>query len=303
MEKIMKLNQTLRNQILDEHGRIYLQTTTDERKKLDEEVETFKSLRLTSHEIIKKMCYEVFGDQDLATLRKFGLTTTRCEFNAETTFDVEQEEDTYVDGFKETIKVKKPYYHNWKNSPISFQLEARHIACVYFDQFLKDNHNPFLLCEYDDTQKFESERTYYKNFSKVHSFANYNNNKFPEREFYNSNDSNVPNPFALEIPDAKNDKLRFKIKNKKDHDTLCEFQAQKNIMFQALRKYCKKYYEVQIIMREYLKTCKTTDDVKKVWEDFNPSILKPDMGTSVALNTVILMSQLKSFHAERLASA
>ena len=56
-------------------------------------------------------------------------------------------------------------------------------------------------------------------------------------------------------------------------------------------------------MREYLKTCKTTEDVKKVWEDFNPSILKPDMGTSVALNTVIMMSQLKSFHADRLASA
>jgi len=74
-------------------------------------------------------------------------------------------------------------------------------------------------------------------------------------------------------------------------------------MFQALRKYCKKYYEVQIIMREYLKTCKTTDDVKKVWEDFNPSILKPDMGTSVAMNTVIMMSQLKSFHADRLANA
>ena len=57
----MKLNQTLRTQILDEHGRIYLQTTTDERKKLDEEVETFKSLRLASHEIVKKMCYEFFG--------------------------------------------------------------------------------------------------------------------------------------------------------------------------------------------------------------------------------------------------
>ena len=51
----MKLNQTLRTQILDEHGRIYLQTKTDERKKLDEEVETFKSLRLASHEIVKKM--------------------------------------------------------------------------------------------------------------------------------------------------------------------------------------------------------------------------------------------------------
>ena len=117
----MKLNQTLRTRILDEHGRIYLQTITDERKKLDEEVETFKSLRLASHEIVKKMCYEVFGDQDLATLRKYGLTTKRHEFNAETTFDIEQEEDTYIDGFRETIKVKKPYYHNWKNSPISFQ--------------------------------------------------------------------------------------------------------------------------------------------------------------------------------------
>ena len=57
---------------------------------------------------------------DLATLRKYGLTTKRHEFNAETTFDIEQEEDTYIDGFRETIKVKKPYYHNWKNSPISF---------------------------------------------------------------------------------------------------------------------------------------------------------------------------------------
>jgi len=28
----MKLNQTLRTQILDEHGRIYLQTITDEEK-------------------------------------------------------------------------------------------------------------------------------------------------------------------------------------------------------------------------------------------------------------------------------
>ena len=55
-------------------------------------------------------------------------------------------------------------------------------------------------------------------------------------------------------------------------------------------------------MREYLKTCKNTDDVKKVWEDFNPSILQINMGTSVAMNTVIMMSQLKSFHADRLAN-
>ena len=65
----MKLNQTLRTRILDEHGRIYLQTITDE-KKLDEEVETFKSLRLASHEIVKKMCYEVFGDLGFSHLKK-----------------------------------------------------------------------------------------------------------------------------------------------------------------------------------------------------------------------------------------
>lgn len=58
----MKLNQTLRTQILDEHGRIYLQTTTDERKKLDEEVKTFKSLRLASHEIVKKIYIYIFQD-------------------------------------------------------------------------------------------------------------------------------------------------------------------------------------------------------------------------------------------------
>lgn len=301
MERNMKLNQTLRTQILDEHGRIYLQTITDERKKLDEEVETFKSLRLASHEIVKKMCYELFGDQDLATLRKFGLTTQRHEFNAETTFDIEQEEDTYIDGYKETIKVKKPYYHNWKNSPISFQLDSKGIACLYFDDFIKAKVNPLHICERDDMQKFVKERTYYKNYTDVHRHATYSENKYPERENYNY-DSNS-NPFALEIPDAKNDKMRFKIRTQKEHDTLCEFQAQKNIMYQALRKCCKKYFEVQTIMREYLKTCKTTDDVKKVWGDFNPSILQVNMGTSVAMNTVIMMSQLKSFHAGRLASA
>ena len=73
-------------------------------------------------------------------------------------------------------------------------------------------------------------------------------------------------------------------------------------MYQALRKYCKKYYEVQTIMREYLKTCKTTDDVKKVWEDFNPSILKADIGTSVGQNIMNMMTQLKSFHTDRLAN-
>ena len=296
----MKLNQTLRTQILDEHGRIYLQTITDERKKLDEEVETFKSLRLASHEIVKKMCYELFGDQDLATLRKYGLTTTRHEFNAETTFDIEQEEDTYIDGYKETIKVKKPYYHNWKNSPISFTLDSKYLACIYFDNFLKGGVNPLLICEKDDMQNFFKERTYYKNYTEVHRHAIYSMGKYPERESYNY--SSNENPFALEIPDAKNDKMRFKIRTKEEHDTLCEFQSQKNIMYQALRKYCKKYFEVQTIMKEYLKTCKTTDDVKKVWEDFNPSILKPDMGTSVGNNIMVMMTQLKSFHSDRLAN-
>ena len=97
----------LRTQILDEHGRIYLQTTTDERKKLDEEVETFKSLRLASHEIVKKMCYELFGDQDLATLRKFGLTTTRHIFNAETTFDIEQKKKLMLKVLNTQPKLKK----------------------------------------------------------------------------------------------------------------------------------------------------------------------------------------------------
>ena len=295
----MKLNQILRAQILDEHGRIYLQTITDERKKLYEEVETFKSLRLASHEIVKKMCYELFGDQDLATLRKFGLTTTRHRFNAETTFDIEQDEDTYVDGVKHTTKVKKPYYHNWKNHPISFELEAIHIACLYFDEFMKDNHNPFYICSWEDTGMFDKNRTYYKKHHEVHRYAMHGT-KFPERDSYNY-DINE-NPFALEIPDAKNDKLRFKIRTKKENDTLCEFQTQKNIMYQALRKYCKKYYEVQTIMREYLKTCKTTDDVKKVWEDFNPSILKTEMGTSVGQNIMTMMTQLKSFHSDRLAN-
>ena len=293
----MKLNQTLRTQILDEHGRIYLQTTTDERKKLDEEVETFKSLRLASHEIVKKMCYEFFGDQDLATLRKFGLTTTRSNFNAETTFDVEQDEDTYIEGTREKIRVKKPYYHNWKNETISFDLNDSYIACLYFDQFLKDNQNPFVMCTRDDTQNFDKERTYYRKVGETNSYI-YMYDKFVERNNIESN----KNPFALEIPDARHEKLRFKVRDLGEHNTLCEFSTQKNIMYQALRKYCKKYYEVQIIMREYLKTCKTTDDVKKVWEDFNPSILKPNMGTSVALNTVIMMSQLKSFHADRLAN-
>ena len=297
----MKLNQTLRTQILDEHGRIYLQTKTDERKKLDEEVETFISLRLVSHEIVKKMCYELFGDQDLATLRKYGLTTTRHEFNAETSFDIEQEEDTYIDGFKEVIIVKKPYYHNWKNSPISFQLESRHLACLYFDDFIKAKVNPLLICEGDDMQNFFKERTYWKNYHEVHRHATYCENKYPERESYNY-DGNK-NPFALEIPDAKNDKMRFKIRTEKQHQTLCEFQAQKNIMYQALRRYCRKFFEVQTTMREYLKTCKTTDDVKKVWEDFNPSILKADIGTSVGQNIMTMMTQLKSFHADRLASA
>ena len=296
----MKLNQTLRTQILDEHGRIYLQTITDERKKLDEEVETFKSLRLASHEIVKKMCYEVFGDQDLATLRKFGLTTTRHSFNAETTFDIEQDEDTYVDGFKETIKVKKPYYHNWKNSPVNFELEGKYLGCLYFDEFLKDSKNPFYFCTQEDMCRFVKDRTYYKELSSLNTYAHYSSKKFPESENYNYTDN--PNPYALEIPDAKNSELRFKIRTQEDHDTLCEFQAQKNIMYQALRKYCKKFYEVQTIMREYLKTCKTTEDVKKVWEDFNPSILKADMGTSVGQNIMTMMTQLKSFHTDRLAN-
>ena len=301
MERKMKLNQTLRTQILDEHGRIYLQTITDERKKLDEEVEIFKSLRLASHEIVKKMCYEVFGDQDLATLRKFKLTTTKHSFNAETTFDIEQDEDTYVDGYKETIKVKKPYYHNWKNSPINFELEGKYLGCLYFDQFLKDNKNPFYFCTQEDMCRFVKDRTFYKELSRVNSYTHWSSEKkFPESENYNYDDN--PNPYALEIPDAKNSELRFKIRTQEDHNTLCEFQAQKNIMYQALRKYCKKYYEVQTIMKEYLKTCKTTDDVKKVWEDFNPSILQVNMGTSVAMNTVIMMSQLKSFHADRLSN-
>ena len=300
MERNMKLNQTLRTQILDEHGRIYLQTKTDERKKLDEEVETFSSLRLASHEIVKKMCYELFGDQDLATLRKYGLTTTRHSFNAETTFDIEQEEETYVEGAKHTTKVKKIYYHNWRNSPISFEAEGKHLACLYIDEFLQDNKNPFSFCTQDDMCGFVKERTYYKQLSAINNYTHYSSKKFPESENWNYEDN--PNPYALEIPDAKNDKLRFKVRTREEHDTLCEFQAQKNIMYQALRKYCKKYYEVQTIMREYLKTCKTTDDVKKVWEDFNPSILKADIGTSVGQNIMNMMTQLKSFHTDRLAN-
>ena len=165
---------------------------------------------------------------------------------------------------------------------------------------LEDSKNPFSFCTQDDMCGFVKERTYYKQFSAINNYTHYSSKKFPESENWNYEDN--PNPYALEIPDAKNDKLRFKIRTKEEHDTLCEFQAQKNIMYQALRKYCKKYYEVQTIMREYLKTCKTTDDVKKVWEDFNPSILKADIGTSVGQNIMNMMTQLKSFHTDRLAN-
>ncbi len=61
----------------------------------------------------------------------------------------------------------------------------------------------------------------------------------------------------------------------------------------SVKKLLEEHYTNLTKMREYLKTCKDTNDVKKVWNDFNHTILNEKIGKSLSIVSSELVDDLK----------
>ena len=285
---LIKINNKHRDKILAEWSKIVLQTKTPMRKKLDEAVSNFLAYRTKAYQIATYMVFGQVSASDLETFRKFKTTSKVSHLYAKTTFDVEQKE-SYPLGNK---TVMKPYHFDYQDKCLDFYLSPDQAVALHFNELLQQDLNPFCLNVFwnDIPSSFQKPRNDNNMSDKVDTWIRDN---CPVAFSYYQDDKKVPNPFYFEVPDVSSHKLDFKVKSKKDFNSLKEYVKTKEHLVLSVRKLLEEHYTNLTKMREYLKTCKDTNDVKKVWNDFNHTILNEKIGKSLSIVSSELVDDLK----------
>lgn len=285
---LIKINNKHRDKILAEWSKIVLQTKTPMRKKLDEAVSNFLAHRTKAYQIATNMVYGQISHSDLETFRKFKTTSKVSHLYAKTTFDVEQKEH-YPLGNK---TVMKPYHFDYSDKCLDFNLSTDQAVALHFDELLQQGLNPFCLNVFSSNipNSFKKPRIDSNMGDIVSSWIRDN---CPVVFSYYQDDKKMPNPFYFEVPDISSHKLDFKVKTKKDFNFLKEYVKTKEHLNLSVKKLLEEHYTNLTKMREYLKTCKDTNDVKKVWNDFNHTILNEKIGKSLSIVSSELVDDLK----------
>lgn len=285
---LIKINNKHRDKILAEWSKIVLQTKTPMRKKLDVAVSNFLAHRTKAYQIATYMVFGQVSTSDLETFRKFKTTSKVSHLYAKTTFDVEQKE-SYPLGNK---TVMKPYHFDYLDKCLDFYLSTDQAVALHFDELLQQDLNPFCINVFSShiPDSFKKPRNDSNMGDKVSTWIRDN---CPVVFQYYNDDKKVPNPFHFEVPDISSHKLDFKVITKKDFNSLKEYQKTKEHLTLSVKKLLEEHYTNLTKMREYLKTCKDTNDVKKVWNDFNHTILNEKIGKSLSIVSSELVDDLK----------
>ena len=284
---LFKINNKHRDKILAEWSKVMLQTKTPMRKKLDEAVSKFLAYRTKAYQIATHMVYARVSASDLETFRKFKNIQKVSHLYATTTFDVEQTE--YQPNKK---KVMKPYRFDYQDKSLDFFISSDEAVALHFDELLQQDLNPF--CQYvyctDIPDSFKKPKNDRYMGGRIDSWLRDN---CPVIFQYYNREERAPNPFHFEVPDLSSNKLDLKVQTKEDFDNLTEHKKTKEHLTLSVKKLLEEHYTNLTKMREYLKTCKDTDDVKKVWNDFNHTILNDKIGKSVSIVSSQLVDDLK----------
>lgn len=285
---LIKINNKHRDKILAEWSKVMLQTKTPMRKKLDEAVSNFLAIRTKAYQIAIDMVFDRVSASDLETFKKFKKTSKVSHLYATTTFDVEQSE--YFTTNKK--KVMKPLKLDYQDKSLDFYISSDQAVALHFDELLQQDLNPF--CQYvyvtDIPDSFKKQRNDRYMGGRIDSWIRDN---CPVVFQYYNNEERTPNPFYFEVPDVSSNQLDLKVKTQEDLEDLKEHQKSKEHLTLSVKKLLEEHYTNLTKMREYLKTCKDTDDVKKVWNDFNHTILNDKIGRSVSIVSSQLVDDLK----------
>ena len=286
---LIKINNKHRVKILDEWSKVMLQTKTPMRKKLDEAVSKFLAYRTKAYQIATHMVYARVSAFELETFRKFKNIQKVSHLYATTTFDVEQTEHINL---KNKKKVMKPYNFDYQDKALDFYLSTDEAVALHFDELLQQDLNPFCHHVYclDIPNSFKKPNNDRHMGGKIDSWLRVN---CPVVFQYYNTEDREPNPFHFEVPDVSNNKLDLKVRSRKDFDDLKEYQKTKEHLTLPVKKLLEEHYTNLTKMREYLKTCRDTDDVKKVWNDFNHTILNEKIGKSLSIVSSELVDDLK----------
>jgi hypothetical protein len=284
---LIKINNKHRDKILAEWSKVMLQTKTPMRKKLDEAVSNFLAIRTKAYQIAIDMVFDRVSASDLETFRKFKKTSKVSHLYATTTFDVEQSEYFY----NKQKMVMKPLKLDYQDKSLDFYISSDQAVALHFDELLQQDLNPF--CQYvyctDIPDSFKKQRNDSYMGGRIDSWIRDN---CPVVFHYNREEK-TPNPFYFEVPDVSSNQLDLKVKTQEDLEDLKEHQKSKEHLTLSVKKLLEEHYTNLTKMREYLKTCKDTDDVKKVWNDFNHTILNDKIGRSVSIVSSQLVDDLK----------
>lgn len=286
----IRLNNNYREKILDEWSKIMLQTKTPMRKKMDEAVSKFLSARTNAYQVAINIVYDRISASDMETFKKFDqVEYHQTHFEACTTFDVSQEEQVY--GAKNKT-VKKPYKFNYSNEGLDFSLDQHHAIAVHFDDLLQSGLNPFLhsyFCKKIPDSFYKPKKHKRVHFD-IHTWLKDN---CPVIGTSWEKELRKKNPFYFDLPDIQSYKMEFKVKTLEEYEILLDHMGARQKLALSVEKLLEEHYVNLTKMREYLKTCKDTDDVKKVWNDFNYTILNEKIGTSLSIVSADLVDDLK----------
>ena len=290
----IRLNNNHREKILDEWSKIMLQTKTPMRKKMDEAVSKFLGARTKAYQVAINIVYDRISASDMETFKKFDqVEYHQTHLDACTSFDVSQEEQVWGENSdKKNKTVKKPFKFNYNNEGLDFSLNPEHAVALHFDEIIQSGLNPFLhsyFCHKIPDSFFRPKKHRRVHFD-IHSWLK---NNCPVISTY-ERELRKKNPFYFDLPDIQNYKLDFKVKTLEEYEILLDHMGARQKLALSVEKLLDEHYTNLTKMREYLKTCKDTDDVKKVWNDFNYTILNEKIGTALSIVSADLVDDLKS---------
>ncbi len=291
----IRLNNKYREKILDEWSKIMLQTKTPMRKKLDEAVSRFLGARTNAYQVAINIVHERISASDMETFKKFGqIEYHKTDIDAYTTFDVSQEEQVYgaMRGEDKNKTVNKPFKFNYSNDGLDFSLDQEHAIALHFDDLIQSGLNPFLhsyFCKNIPDSFYKPRRDKKVHFD-IYAWLKDNCPVISTWE----KELRKKNPFYFDLPDVQSHKMDFKVKTLEEYEIILDHMGARQKLALSVEKLLDEHYTNLTKMREYLKTCKDTDDVKKVWNDFNYTILNEKIGTALSIVSADLVDDLKS---------